>query len=331
MKRLSPDELAAPPAPASLFSRLFASVFGERKTAPAPNAWTREFHPSVKKILTSLRDSQSDRDIWRVRLQAEDTLLPHEMAFLIGHAPDLPDHARKWLSRMDMLGRFSEGEPQHYGVETISQNVQLFHDASIPRTRKRLIVAYCGAGHRLMMATSCVLQHLPSDLCDIVVVRDPSRQSYFKGVPGYAETLPALVRRLAADVGWDDYLRTYSFGTCMGAFPALRGGLLMQVDRAISVSGGFPLHARRLLEEPGVAPPAFDPLCGSVANRRTEIICAFAEAHERDGNSARHLATVRRVELLPLPELTEHNIIKEQAKKGILRAFFRDMFQFKAT
>jgi hypothetical protein len=329
MKRVSPTELAAPTG--SVLSRLWGSIFGAKPASPPPNAWSREFHPSVHQMFTALKKSESDRDIWRVRLQAEDTLLPDEMAYLIGKSSELPKHAQKWLARMDMLGRFSDGEPQHYAVEALSDNVQIFHDASIPRERKRLIVAYCGAGNRLMLATSCVLQHLPSDLCDVVVLRDPSRRSYFKGVPGYADTLPSLVRRLAADVGADAYWRIYSFGTCMGAFPALRGGLLMQADRAVAVSGGFPLHARRLLEEPEFAPPAFDPLCGSVANPATDLICAFAEAHTKDERSAVHLSRVRSVTLLPLPELTEHNIIKEQAKKGILRAFFKDMFELGGT
>lgn len=301
------------------------------RATPRPNVWSREQQPRVDEILAALRKSHSDRDIWRVRLQAEDTLLPHEMASLIESSPLLPPPAQKWLGRMDMLGRFTEGEPQRFSVKALAPNVHFYRDPSVARERKRLIVSFCGAGNRLMMATSCVLQYLPSDLCDVVVLRDTTRQHYFKGIPAYANNLPDLIRRIADDTGAEAYERRYCYGTCMGGFPALRGGIMMKADRAISVSGSFPWHPRRLTDEPDNALPAFDPICDCAARTETDLYCAYAAAHIKDQEAATRLSRVRPVNLIALPDLSEHNIIKEQAKKGLLGAFFNDMFELTGT
>jgi len=227
---------------------------------------------------------------------------------------------------MEALGRFSEGEPQRYSVEAVAPDVDFYRDATIGPERKCLIVCFCGASNRLMMPISCLLQYLPSDFCDVIVLRDKTRQHYFKGITGYAESLPALVRRIADDLGADAYLRRYCFGVSMGAFPALRAGVLMEADRAVSVGGGFALHPRRLLEEPDIAPPAFDPICGCVGNADTELVCAYAAGDKTDRQSATHLSHIRAVTLISVPDLTEHNIIKKLAKKGLLRDFFNGMF-----
>jgi hypothetical protein len=198
----------------------------------SPSSWSREPQPTLPDILSTLSRCRSARDTWRVRLQAEDNLVPQEMASLIEASPTLPPSAQSWFTQMAMLGQFNQGEPQRFGAEILA--------------------------------------------------------------PG---------------------------------FPALRYGLMWKADRAISIGGSFAWHPRRLLEEPGNALPAFDPLCACQANTSTALFCAYGARNSKDQEEASRLSSILPVNHIAVPGLSDHNIIKAQANNGSLSAFFNDIFE----
>jgi hypothetical protein len=224
------------------------------------------------------------------------------MASLIEEAPALSPSAQSWLKQMTVLGQFDKGEPQRFHAEVLAPNIYLYRDPSVASEWKRLIVGFCGNANRLMLPIACVLQHLP------------------------AGSMPELISRITADVGAESYWRRYCYGTSMGGFAALRYGLLWQADRAISIGGSFAWHPRRLLDEPDAALPSFDPLCACQANGATALFCAYGAENSKDQEEASRLSAILPVNLMAIPDLSDHNIIKIQAVNGLLSAFFQDIF-----
>ena len=116
-----------------------------------------------------------------------------------------------------------------------------------------------------------------------------------------------------------------TYGTSMGGFPALRAGLQLGADRAVSVGGGFCIHPPRLVE-PEHEIRAFDLLCNCRPAREVPLFALFAAKHERD--AANH-AILRQV--LPHCVITEfdvplHNVLHHLDKQGELQSFYAKVF-----
>lgn len=277
-------------------------------------------------LLGALRQCHSERELWRIRLSAEDTLGPLDMAMLIAAAPSFPAPVQGWLKKMSLLGGFDKGEPQKFVLHVLAPTVHLYRDPRVSAEHKVLIVGFCGNGHRLLLPISCILQQLPSELCDIVVLRDLPRLQYSRGLPPYADCMPDLVGRISAETAARRYRRRYSYGTCSGGFAALRHGLLSGADRAISVSGGFAWHPRRLLEEADRTLPAFDPLCDCRSERSTEVVCVYGADNAWDREQAVRLSRIFPVTHIAVPHVKTHNPIEMLATHGTLSGFFREIF-----
>jgi hypothetical protein len=277
-------------------------------------------------LLAALRECGRERDLWRLQLQAEDALLPRELARLVELAPLLPRPVQSWLGRIAVLGQFGDAAPQRFSRKHLAPNICLYGDPAVPRRTKALVIAFCGNGNRLMMPIACVLQHLPSDKCDILILRDTKR-THFSALPPYARSMVELIGRVAAEVEADRYRKNYCYGTCSGGFAALRAGLLLKADRAVAVSGSFPWHPRRLLEEPENALPAFDPLCNCHGRAGTTIVCAYGAESAKDREAATLLGQIRPVTHIAAPDVAEHNLVKVLARRGRLGAFFNEVFE----
>jgi hypothetical protein len=93
------------------------------------------------------------------------------------------------------------------------------------------------------------------------------------------------------------------------------------------VSGSFPWHPRRLLEEPENALPAFDPLCDCHAREATTIVCAYGAESAKDREAATLLGQIRPVTHIAVPGVAEHNLVKVLARRGRLGPFFNEVFE----
>jgi hypothetical protein len=280
----------------------------------------------IDEIADALRDCRSERDFWRVQLRAESILTPLEIAALIEFSHRLPLRTQEWLKRIASLGEFGDAEPQRFCRQPLAPNIDVYRDPFVASDHKRLILGFCGGADRLMMPIACVLQYLPSDLCDLVVLRDPTWQHYLKGIPPYAHSLPDLVRRIAADIGAETYWRIYCYGASMGAFSALRCGILQKAHGAISLGGRFHWQPLRPRYKSDRMLPAFDPLCDCNSGTTTELFCVYAAENARDVENAKHLSRILPVKHIAISDTSEHNVIVALWTKGELKAFYDRMF-----
>ena len=280
-------------------------------------------------IVNALHACRSEREFWRVHIKAENALTPIEVAALITFSHRLPDASRLWLEGLASLGNFAAGEPPRFCRQPLAPHIDLYRDPFVPSERKQLIFGFCGAANRLMMPISCVLQYLPADACDLVLLRDPAKLQYIYGIPPYAGSLASLAVRLRADFAAEPYRRIVCYGTSMGGFVALQCGILMRADAAISIGGRFAWHPPRLLREPTETVPGFDPLCACNAATATELVC-YHSANQVDVADATLLAPPCRAAHRHARNLrAQHH--SRLVRPGPAQDFYADVFEFSAA
>ena len=252
-------------------------------------------------------------------------LTPLETAALIEFSHRLPAPTQEWLADLALVGDFGSAAPQLYCRQSLAENIDVYRDPFVPTGRKSLIIAFCGAANRMMISTPCLLQYLPSDRYDLVLLRDPTKLSYLLAIPPYAHTFRDLVQRLAADIGVQDYRRVYCFGTSMGGFPALRCGIMLKTQTAISCGGHFPAYPTPYWTEQELDIPAFDLLCDCHSETTTTLICCYSTGYSADVAGVENLARIYPVRRIPIAA-PQHNFFTVLHSQGRLRMFIEGLF-----
>ena len=279
-------------------------------------------------IVDSFRQCRTDRDYWRVQLEAEHRLTPGEFAGLLALKERLPAPALAWLEKIAAIGRFAERGPvEEFKRSVLGDYVNLYGDPRVSSNDKRLIIGFCGLAHQLMLPIPCMLQYLAPAKCDVLVLRDPDREHYYRGISGYASSFLELLRRISRDVPLGAYRRVYCYGTSVGGSAAMRAGLLLEIDRAIAIGASFPWHVSRLQDAGAWTFPAFDPICNCWRNTDTVLLSAYGGANQKDREEGEKLAAVLPVRSIVFPDVDTHNLILALADSGRLDVFFDRIFQ----
>ncbi len=279
--------------------------------------------PTFAGIADALRTSRSEKDSLKLQKWAGGILTPLEVAELMECSHRFPPPTQMWFSQIAKWGEFAAVPPQRYRRQALVPNIDIYSDASVPRERKSLILGFSGAAGQLMIPTAVFLQYVSSDHYDVVVLRDRTKQGYAIGIPPYAHNLWDLSQRLAAEIRANSYRRVYPYGTSMGGFPALRCGLLLNTETAISAGGQFPWYPPHLARKVNV--PAFDPLCDCNTKSNTKLICYHSTNYPADVRSVEILQRIMPIERVPV-EAPGHAFLAQMWSEGRLRAFYDRIF-----
>src|SRR4029078_10032008 len=245
----------------------------------------------------------------------DNSLTPLEIAELLRN----PTHQHLPFAIAPLL-RVSP--PTRYLREELNQDVRLYSAHVGART---LIVGFGGASHRLMKPISHFLQMMPDDFYDVLVITDAQRRHHDAGIQGYSNSLLETLIRIKALSDTRSYRRRITYGASMGGFPALRAGLWLGADRAVSIGGAFCSHPPRLLRGSDEV-RAVDLLAHCRPGGYVPLVTAFSTGHSLDVE--RH-AALRAV----LPDCIElkinsdrHNVIHHLDRRGELPAFYATIF-----
>ncbi len=279
----------------------------------------------IEDFLQELSRRGQERGIWRLHRDAENLLTPLEVTALKGIKGTLPAPTQSWLEK---TGPYLKGAPQGYLRTRLSEQIDLYSDPAYQRADKQLVIAFCGHVNRLMMPLYRMLQCLPSRLFDLVLLRDSNRAYFLNGVPPVADSLPALIDWLAAHPKLNAPKSKLCYGTSGGAFTALRAGILMKAEQAISVGGRFHGHPARIAHAAPI--PAFDPLCPCFRDVSTKLTCVYSAGCEYDRQATEQLARILSVEQLVVPGVSHHVPFMELNAEQ-LEAFFARIFGFESA
>lgn len=194
-------------------------------------------------------------------------------------------------------------------------------------TGRRLLVAFAGRLHRLMVPTPVFLQRLPAAEWDVLILRD-TRQTHFReGCLGLAEGFPALSARIR-DIA-RPYASATALGVSMGALAAVRLALRLDI-RAVAIGAGWPQDVQRLFRREG-APPAFEPVCACLPRRSRDLIFVHPADHAEDARAARYFAAESGGLAYGVPGVSVHGVLGALWSDGRLGPFLRTVLDRAAT
>ena len=111
-------------------------------------------------------------------------------------------------------------------------------------------------------------------------------------------------------------------GGSIGGVVALRAGLALGAERAVSIAGR-PIRAYGAAQEvPPSAVAAFEEDLALHRTAPTQILCVFGTDHPDDSDGGRQLAHDLGGETIPVPGVSVHSVLNEILKTGRLCRFF---------
>jgi hypothetical protein len=238
-------------------------------------------------------------DYYQACIESDNDFVPHEVAELWGgreaFPADAPPEIMRTLERNTALMYLMRPQLREYTRSFLAEQVLFFEDVALPADVPRfLMVCFSGNAKRMMLPTAALLQHLPREPVDVVMLRDPSQLNYLRGVPGYAGDIHQACGRLRRDLDFARYDTVVTLGTSGGGAGALYGGIFLGASASLSVGGHHPTQAKRALARAGslgITGEEFDELAREHATaRRPAMFAAYAESHDADRAGALALA-----------------------------------------
>jgi hypothetical protein len=283
---------------------------------------------NVKDLVRQFARSTSERELLAATTEAQHRLTPGEFVKLAEQFQDFAPAARRWVQGLLPVVRQAAPYIRPFKRETLLPDITRYSSRTGVRSRKTLILVFSGLQGGPMVPVPVLLQLLPEDACDLVLLRDTSRTLFVNGLPPVATSLFDLVSLCSKLLSPSDYRRLICYGGSGGGFPALRAALLMGASRGVSVSGRLSWNIRRLLDGSGRSAPSFDPLCDCFRDAATEIVCAYGADNAVDVEDARRIAAILPVRLRPVPGIAVHNFLWELARAGKAQDFINQAFDF---
>lgn len=260
-------------------------------------------------------------DHYRVQIDAENLLTPLEVDALRAAGPD--PLARAWVNRLWAMCNLVALHRQPFHRRDLAAHATYYEGPGATGART-LVVAFTGVGLRPMIPIAPFLQALPADRCDVVVLRDPDRLSFLRGVPGYALDFPALAARIAADMPRGRHAEWRILGTSSGGAPALTLGALVGTPLALSLGGGHPLGFASRLAELGLDHAALRRAVAA-ALPGTRLVCAHGGACAKDRVRSRLLAMAVGGAVLEVEGVAAHAVIGALMQGGTLARFMAEI------
>lgn len=188
--------------------------------------------------------------------------------------------------------------------------------------RRRLMVAFTGASHRLMMPLPIFMQALPQD-ADLLVLVDPARNHYrhdiFDGTLGLFD-LPSALGHIIGS--YDDCI---AFGTSGGGLPAVRFARLAGLRRGLSFGGRHIDDTLRIFRR-DLLPAAFDPLCGCGRVGKTEALFLYSSENPADAETAEICKHIANGTVIPFHGHNHHSVLWLIHRLGGLETFLDHAF-----
>ena len=260
------------------------------------------------------------------RQQRQIALENHEppalLAALFEERHHLPPGTAGWAGRMAALMGLPERPVQPFRRRDIAAHALLFE--GVGEAPRRLLVVFGGRAMRPMMPVAAFLQHLPADRCDVLLLRDPARQSFLGGVAGYAEGFAALAARILDDLPGARRPGLRCLGMSAGGAASLYAGLLLEAEQAVAVGGAHPAQTRAGPQVSGPDGREMDRALDAAGRRggATRLVALHAGAHAADAAGAAGLkAALSNLRILPVPRTAEHNLAAEMLNAGRLDGF----------
>lgn len=260
-------------------------------------------------------------DHYRVQIEAENVLSPLEVDGLRDAGLGRP--ARIWVDRLWSLCSRVARAPEPFRRHRLADDATYYEGTGATQGRV-LVVGFAGVGGRMMMPAAPFLQGLPAERCDVVLLRDSDRNSFLRGVPGYAADFPSLAARIRADMPRGRHGEWRVLGTSAGGAAALALGALTGARQALSLGGGHPVGFALRDKARGLDGDALGRAV-AMAPAWTRLVCAHGGACPGDSVRSRLLAMAVGGAVLEVEGANHHAVLGSLLWGGTLARFFSEV------
>ncbi len=272
--------------------------------------------------LDALARARHEKDFYNIALQLIRFAAPLEISALVSNGSIKYEPFRDWLAKLHADLIQDNSRVTKFKHDRISDALSFYTNGTSPAD-KILIVGFCTRTHDLCAPTSLVLQYFPETDHDVLVLRDVKAVGFTAGIPTYASPLATAVERLRMDFRIDDYRGIRCFGVSSGGAAALLAGRILEAERAISICGRLPTalecgETREAIE--------LESALSHSPSRPGQIAAVYPAGHRVDAANARRMArAIDDLILIPVPNLSDHSILKPLLRRGELAGFFRSI------
>jgi hypothetical protein len=266
----------------------------------------------------------------RLRTGIENSFAPAEIFELIdgvrARGAVVPDYCTRWFENTEASLRGGGRPVQPYVRHAISPSAAIYAAPGTPRERasRTLVVAFATDALRLFMPISVFLQHVPAATHEVMLLIDPLRRFFLKGIAGFGDDLPATMRRIAELTPPSHYRRAVTLGCSAGGLAAIWTAVELGFERAVSVGGVNVESVAERVELQDFDLRGFD---ASVSRRfkLPDVLLVFGEINERDSQKAVEMARRLPSRYVTVHGASDHNVLYEVWKGGRLDAFLAEL------
>jgi len=234
----------------------------------------------------------------------------------------LPPVCRSWFVQTRHLLHFGVSGIRPFVRQPCGPGATLYlAPAGMPTEPGRtLVVAFAGDAHRLMIPIAGFLQRCDPARHELLLLFDPSRSMFMRGIPGIAPDFASLVAWIRGQCEARAAARTVTFGASSGGLAAVWAALELGLDRGVSIGGTVPEQIALRHQTQDLDVSGFDDAVRRRIGRLPEIAFVYGEQCERDRLKGVALASRLPVTMVPVPRFGQHNVIFEALRRGSLAA-----------
>lgn len=199
-------------------------------------------------VIKALQECRTPAEFYRVRITIENLLTPTEFLGLIRMAGQFPEQVREWFKMFEIAMLSGNTQIQNFRRTPLSPNIDFFESEESGVNSRTLLLSFCGIYpfRPLALPTAIFLQYVPAIRFDVLVIRDPSALCFLRGVPDYADSIDALLRKIERELPLNKYQSIRSSGMCAGGYASLVAGELLNAECAVSFGGAHPTRSLHL-------------------------------------------------------------------------------------
>lgn len=276
--------------------------------------------------LAEVARARTDNLIQGVHFALENEITPLEFEHLAHEVEKagvaLPPVCRSWFVQTRHLLRFGTTGIRPFVRQPCSPGATFYlAPADLPAgTARTLIVAFAGDAHRLMIPIAGFLQRCDPARHELLLLFDPSRSMFLRGIPGIAPDFASLVAWIERQRVARAAARTVALGASSGGLAAVWAALELGLPRAVSIGGTIPEQVALRHHTQGLDVSGFDDAIHRRAGNLPEIAYVYGEQCDRDRVKGVTLAGRLPVTMVPVPRFAQHNVIFETLRRGSLAA-----------
>lgn len=221
-----------------------------------------------------------------------------------------------WVVKLREFHELSgKAAPEPFMREELLKSVTRYTDGR-GSAGKRLVVTFCGAAFRPMMAAPTYLQLFDAATVDVVLVRDYHRKGYRLGITDLSGSIEETFAALPRLLDMDGYERVSILGTSGGAVPGVQFGLATGAMAVVAAGPSPPFDPERSLPDGRMPGNVIEQLAGRGGMPRVTLLYGRESMDRPAVDAVAGIVPATVIEVSDANEKVGHNALLPLLQRG---------------